>query len=142
MREVQDEAGRAKVRGSMFEVFGMSNPAQDFRIGSPVSQPLLERRLVELEEVEKIAIEANGQIGIVLNLAGMTESNLVDDSFKMGDVSQSGFRTPWILCVLIVVPRIPLALRPRRTVSYLDQRYRISGLNMNKGGLYGNTTGR
>jgi len=101
MREVQDEAGRAKVRGSMFEVFGMSNPAQDFRIGSPVSQPLLERRLVELEEVEKIAIEANGQIGIVLNLAGMTESNLVDDSFKMGDVSQSGVRTPGY-CVLLL----------------------------------------
>ena len=103
MREVQDEAGRAKVRGSMFEVFGMSNPAQDFRIGSPVSQPLLERRLVELEEVEKIAIEANGQIGIVLNLAGMTESNLVDDSFKMGDVSQSGVRTPGY-CVLLLRP--------------------------------------
>jgi len=57
-----------------------ADPVQEFRIGFPVKHPLLERRGVEFEEVEKIAIEADGQIVIVLNLAGMTEPNLADDS--------------------------------------------------------------
>jgi hypothetical protein len=48
----------------------------------------------------------------------MTEPNLVDDSTKMGDASQSDFRTSRILCAHDMVPRIPLALRPGRTVSY------------------------
>ena len=57
-----------------------ADPVQEFRIGSPVKHPLLERRGVEFEEVEKIAIEADGQIVIVLNLAGMTEQNHIYDS--------------------------------------------------------------
>lgn len=37
-----------------------ANPVQEFRLGSPVAHPLLECRIVEFEEVEKIAIEADG----------------------------------------------------------------------------------
>ena len=60
----------------------------------------------------------------------MTEPDLVDDSPEMGNVSQSDFRTSRILCAHDVVPRIPLALRPRRTVSYPIERGRSICLNI------------
>jgi len=69
-----------------------ADPVQEFRIGSPVKHPLLERRGVEFEEVEQVAIEADGQIVIVLNLAGMTEQNLADDlPNKISDASGRTF---------------------------------------------------
>ena len=79
-----------------------ANPVQEFCISSSKKHPLFEYRGLEFEEVEKIAIEADGQIVIVLNLAGMTEPNLVDDSPKMGDPSQPDFRTSRILCITII----------------------------------------
>ena len=94
-----------------------ADPVQEFRIGSPVKHPLLERRGVEFEEVEKIAIEADGQIGIVLNLSGMTEQNLVDDSPTMSDANQLDFGAPRILHAHGAALRIALALRLRKTVS-------------------------
>jgi len=44
-------------------------------------------RIVEFKKVEKLGIESDGHKGIVLNLTGMTEPNLVDDSPKMGESS-------------------------------------------------------
>jgi hypothetical protein len=79
---------------------------------------LLECRGVEFEEVEKITIEADGQIVIVLNLAGMTELNLVDDSSKMGDAFPLDFRTALVLRAHGAALRIALALHPGKTVSY------------------------
>ena len=66
----------------------------------------------------KITIEADGQIVIVMNLAGMPEANLVDESPQLGDATQLGFRTPRLLCAHGMVSRIALALRPGKTVSY------------------------
>ena len=80
------------------------NPVQEFRIGSPKKHTLFECRGLEFEEVEKIAIEADGQIVIVLNLAGMTKPNLVDDSPEMGDASHLDCRTSRVLCAHVWWP--------------------------------------
>ena len=75
-------SGNEQVRIRFTIAAGSRGRLQDDRF--PTAHPLLECRGVEFEEVEKIAIEADGQIVIVVNLAGMTELNLVDDSSKMG----------------------------------------------------------
>ena len=66
----------------------------------------------------KIAIEADGRIVIVLNLASMTEPNLIDDLPKMSDATQlecgGSSYAAYSWCGL----RISLALRPGKTVSY------------------------
>ena len=95
-----------------------ADPVQGFRIGSSVTHLLLECRAVQFEEVEKIVIETDGPIDIVLNLAGMTERNLVDDLPTMSDTSHLDFQTPRIVCADGEVARIALALRPGKTVSY------------------------
>ncbi len=95
-----------------------ADPVQGFRIGSSGTHLLLECRAVQFEEVEKIVIETDGPIDIVLNLAGMTERNLVDDLPKMSDTSHLDFQTPRIVCADGEVARIALALRPGKTVSY------------------------
>ena len=94
-----------------------ADPIQGFRIGSSVTHLLFECIAVQFEVVEKIAIETDSQIDIVLNLAGMTERNLVDDLPKMSDTSHLDFQTPRIVCADGAVPRIALALRPGKTVS-------------------------
>ena len=72
----------------------------------------------------------------------MTERNLVDDLPKMSDTSHLDFQTPRIVCADGAVPRIALALRPGKTVSYYGQRYRVVGLDVNTGGYHGTTIGR
>jgi len=64
-----------------------ADSVQEFRIGSPITHLLFECRIVAFKKVEKIGIESDGHKGIVLNLTGMTEPNLVDDSPKMGESS-------------------------------------------------------
>ncbi len=64
-----------------------ADPVQWFRICSSVTHRLFECRAVQFEDVEKLVIETDGPIDIVLNLVGMTERNLVDDLPKMSDTS-------------------------------------------------------
>jgi len=78
---------------------------------------LFEWRGVEFEGVEKIAIEVDGQIGIVANLAGMTELNLVDDSSKNRRCLPPGLSDPAVLRAHGAALRIALALHPEKTVS-------------------------
>jgi hypothetical protein len=83
----------------------------------------------------KITIEADGQIVIVMNLAGMPEANLVDES------PQLGFRTPRILCTQVRSLESLLHFVQERQYRTAYSDVAVVGLTLKKGGYHGTTIG-
>jgi hypothetical protein len=119
----------------------MSNHAvvKQFRIGFPDTYPLLECRGVEFEKVEKIEIEADRQIVIVLNLADKTEPNLVNDSPNMGDAPSWTFDSSDTACSLCGLPN-PSCTSSRKDSIVVRGAMLSHWLTM--GGYHGTTTRR
>ena len=72
--------------------------------------------------MQRCPIRRSGKV--VLNLASMTEPNLIDDSPKMSDATQLECGAPLGLRAHSAVLRIALALGLGKTVSYRIQRRR------------------
>src|SRR2546425_7995744 len=69
------------------------HPGEQFLIHPTSQHSLLKRFRVDLEKINQVLIEPHCDVVVVLNLANISQPNLVDKSPEVGDTTEKKFRT-------------------------------------------------
>ena len=76
---------------------GRSHPRENLFIGSTVQNSALQIFALEVQEVEQVFVESDGEIIVILNLPRVTQANFVDDPRQMGEPAEPNFWASWIM---------------------------------------------
>src|SRR4029077_19749075 len=76
-----------------------NHPSEQFLIFSASQHPLLERLRINLQKIDQSLIEPHRDVVVVLNLASMSQSNLVNKPPKVSNAAKESFGTSGIFLI-------------------------------------------
>jgi hypothetical protein len=106
----------------MFPGTFFSPSGEQVLIRSASQHPLLESLRIDLQKIDQVLIESHRDVVVVLNLAFMSQTNLIDEPPQVGKAAEESLGTPWILHHVIFLQTIILfasGLAPRDPITRL-----------------------